>query len=104
MAHQKEWAGPEANKDALFKLVKSSALKRDKFDACLADKTVSDGLTAAKERATGFGVTVSPTFFVNSQKIAGAVSAEEMQGMIDAAFNATQSPAAAAQPQAKPKA
>ncbi len=104
LSHQKEWAGPEANKDALYKLVKSSGLKRDKFDACLADKTVSDGLTAAKERATGFGVTVSPTFFVNTQKVAGAVSAEEMQGVIDVAFAATQAPAAAAQPQTKPKA
>ena len=84
--------------------MKTAGLKRDKFDACLADKTVSDGLTAAKERATGFGVTVSPTFFVNTQKVAGAVSAEEMQGVIDVAFAATQAPAAAAQPQTKPKA
>ncbi len=104
LSHQKEWTGAEANKDALYKLVKFEGLKRDKFDACLADKTVSDGLTAAKERAKGFGVTVSPTFFVNSNKVAGAVSAEEMQGMIDAAYAATQAPAAAAQPQAKPKA
>jgi protein-disulfide isomerase len=104
LSHQKEWAGPEAKKDALYKLVKFNGLKRDKFDACLADKTVSDGLASEKERAKGFGVTVSPAFFVNGKKIAGAVSFEEMQGMVDAALAATQAPAAAAQPQTKPKA
>lgn len=103
LSHQKEWAGPEAKTDALYKLVKSSGLKRGKFDACLADKTVNDGLASGKERAKGFGVTVSPTFFVNGKKIAGAISYEEMQGMIDAAYAATQSPAAAA-PAQKPKA
>jgi protein-disulfide isomerase len=104
LSHQKEWAGPEAKADALYKLVKFNGLKRDKFDACLADKTVSDGLKSEKERAAGFGVTVSPTFFVNGKKIAGAVSIEEMHGMVEAAFAATQAPAAAAQPQGKPKA
>jgi protein-disulfide isomerase len=103
LTHQKEWAGAEANKDALYKLVKGGGLKRDKFDACLTDKTVTDGLTAAKERAAGFGVTVTPSFFVNEKKVQGAVSAEEMQHFIDAAFTATQTPAAA-QPQTKPKA
>jgi protein-disulfide isomerase len=103
LTHQKEWAGAEANKDVLYKLVKGGGLKRDKFDACLADKAVTDGLTAAKDRASGYGVTVTPTFFVNEKKVQGAVSAEEIQGIIDAAYTATQTPVAA-QPQTKPKA
>ncbi len=111
LAHQKDWAGPEAKPDALYKLVKFSGLKRDRFDACLADKTVNDGLKSGKDRAAGFGVTVSPTFFVNGKKIAGAISYEEMQGMVEAAYASTQAPAgtvsqapAAAQTPAKPKA
>ena len=104
LSHQKEWAGPEAKTEALYKLVKGGGLKLDKFNACLADKAVSDGLASGKERATGFGVTVSPTFFVNGKKVAGAVSYEEMQGVVEAAYQATQSPAAAAQPAQKPKA
>jgi protein-disulfide isomerase len=93
LSHQKEWAGPEAKVDALYKLVKHGGLKRDKFDACLADKTVGAGLAQGLERAKGFGVTVSPTFFVNGKKLAGAVSFEEMQGVVEAAFQATQAPA-----------
>lgn len=95
---------PEAKTEALYKIVKFNGLKLDKFNACLADKAVSDGLASGKERATGFGVTVSPTFFVNGKKVAGAVSYEEMQSVVETAYQATQSPAAAAPAQAKPKA
>jgi protein-disulfide isomerase len=104
LTHQKEWAGAEANKDALYKLVKGGGgLKREKFDACLTDAAMTAGITSGKERAAGWGVTVTPTFFVNEKKVQGAVSIEEMQGFVDAAYAATQAPAAA-QPQAKPKA
>ncbi len=94
LTHQKDWAGPEAKVDALYRIVRRGGLKRRKFDACLADKTVSDGLAQEKKRAGGFGVTVSPTFFVNGKKLVGAVSFEEMQAVIDAAYAATQAPAA----------
>ncbi len=99
LSHQKDWAGPEAKKDALYNLVKFAGVKRDKFDACLANQSINEGLVSVKERAKGFGVTVSPTFFVNGKKIAGAVSFEEMQGVVETALAATQAPAA--QPQAQ---
>jgi protein-disulfide isomerase len=101
LSHQKDWAGPEAKKDGLYNLVKFAGVKRDKFDACLANQSMNEGLVSEKERAKGFGVTVSPTFFVNGKKIAGAVSFEEMQGVVEAALVATQAPAAGAQPQAQ---
>ncbi|MGO9172473.1 MAG: thioredoxin domain-containing protein [Rhodomicrobium sp.] len=108
LKHQKDWAAPDAKKDALYNLLKFTGVKHDKFDACLADQSIAQGLNSEKERSKGFGVTYSPTFFVNAKKIAGAISFEEMQGTIDAALVATQAPAAqppAAQSQAqKPKA
>jgi protein-disulfide isomerase len=100
LTHQKEWAGPEVKVDALYRLVRHGGLKRSKFDACLADKTVSDGLAQEKERAKGFGVTVSPTFFVNGKKLAGAVSFEELQGVVEEAFQAMQAPAGVVKPKA----
>jgi protein-disulfide isomerase len=104
LKHQKDWAGPEAKKDALYNLVKFAGIKRDKFDACLADPATTQALNEGKERGKTFGVTVSPTFFVNGKKIAGTVSYEEIQGMIDVALTATQAPAAQTQAQAqKPK-
>ena len=103
LSHQKDWAGPEAKKDALYNLVKFAGVKRDKFDACLANQSMNEGLVSVKERAKGFGVTVTPTFFVNGKKIAGAVSYEEMKGVVEAALAATQAPAAGAPAQPQPQ-
>jgi protein-disulfide isomerase len=105
LAHQKDWAGPDAKKDALYNLVKFTGLKHDKFDACLANQTTNEALVLVKDRGKSYGVTVSPTFFVNGKKVAGAVSFEEMQGVIEAALAVPPAPPApAAQtPQAKPQ-
>jgi protein-disulfide isomerase len=109
IAHQKEWTGPEAKKDALYNLVKFTGLKRDKFDACLANQSTNDALVQVKDRGKSYGVSVSPTFFVNGKKVAGAVSYEEMQGVIEAALTVPAAPPAAAQapavqqPQSKPQ-
>jgi protein-disulfide isomerase len=100
LAHQKDWAGPDAKKDGLYNLVKFTGIKRDKFDACLTNQSITEALVLVKDRGKAFGVTVSPTFFVNGKKVAGAVSYEEMQGVIDAALASPQTPQApaAAQP------
>jgi protein-disulfide isomerase len=102
LQHQKEWASGEIKKDTLYSLVKFTGVKRDKFEACLADQNVANGLASTKERGRSFGVTISPTFFVNGKKVAGAVSYEELQGTIEAALvtpTAPQTPAGAPQAQ-----
>jgi protein-disulfide isomerase len=101
LAHQKDWSGPDAKKDALYNLVKFTGLKRDKLDACIANQSTNEALVLVKDRGKSYGVTVSPTFFINGKKVAGAVSFDEMRGTIDAALAAAPVPPApvAQQPQ-----
>ncbi len=73
-----------------------TGLKRAKFDECLSNPAIADGVASVKQKGTSYGVTEAPTFFVNGKKVAGAVSYEEMKGVIDAALPA--------QPQAEPAA
>jgi protein-disulfide isomerase len=103
LAHQKDWAGPDAKKDGLYNVVRFTGVKRDKFEACLADQNITSALVSVKDRGKAFGVTVSPTFFVNGKKVTGAVSYEEMQLVIEAALTNSQAPQGpgAAQPQPK---
>ncbi len=104
LAHQKDWAAPDAKPDALYNLVKFTGLKRDKLNACLANQSTNEALVLVKDRGKSYGVAVSPTFFVNGKKVAGAVSYEEMQGVIEAALAVpSTSPAPAAQ-QPQPRA
>jgi protein-disulfide isomerase len=97
LVHQKDWTGPEAKKDALYNLVKFTGVKRDKFDACLANQSTNEALVLVKDRGKSYGVTVSPTFFVNGKKVTGAVSFEEIQGVIEVALATPATPPAAAQ-------
>jgi protein-disulfide isomerase len=95
LLNQKDWVAQEVKKDDIYNVVKFTGLKRDKFDACLANTSINDALVVVKQRGRAFGVAGTPTFFVNGKKVAGAHSFEEMQGVIDAALAAPQAAPAA---------
>ncbi len=99
LLNQKDWVAQDVKKDEIYNVVKFTGLKRDKFDACLANQSINDALVFVKQRGGAFGVTETPTFFVNGKKIAGSVSFEEMQGAIEAALANPQAPLG--QPQAQ---
>jgi protein-disulfide isomerase len=83
MANQNKWAAQEIQADALYKLVQDTGLKRDAFDSCLANQSINDGITWSKQRGRKLGVQGTPTFFINGQKLRGALSFEEMQKVIE---------------------
>jgi protein-disulfide isomerase len=91
LTSQKDWLVPESQEDELYNAVKFTGLSRKKFDACLKDQSLSDSVAAVKQRGRAFGVAGTPTFFVNGTKIAGAVSFEEMQSVVETALAAGQS-------------
>jgi len=101
LATQQTWVAQEVKADDIYNAVKFTGLKRDKFDECLANQSINDALVLVKQRGRGFGVSGTPTFFVNGKKLAGAVSFEEMQPVIEAALAnpAASAPAAQQQPQ-----
>jgi protein-disulfide isomerase len=102
LLNQKDWVAQEVRKDEIYNVVKFTGLKRDKFDACLTNQSINDALVLVKQRGRAFGVAGTPTFFVNGKKVAGVVSFEEMQMVIEAALADPQAPQIpAGQPQAQ---
>jgi protein-disulfide isomerase len=91
LSSQKDWLVPESQEDELYNAVKFTGLSRNKFEACLKDQRLSEAVAEMKQRGRAFGVAGTPTFFVNGAKIAGAVSFEEMQSVIDTSLAAGQS-------------
>jgi len=83
LANQGKWAAKEIQADALYKLVQDTGLKRDAFDSCLANQSINDGIVWVKQRGRKLGVQGTPTFFINGQKLRGALSFEEMQALIE---------------------
>jgi protein-disulfide isomerase len=102
LSTQQTWVAQEVKPDDIYNAVKFTGIKRDKFDECLTNQSINDALVLVKQRGRGFGVSGTPTFFVNGKKLAGAVSFEEMQPVIEAALaNPAASAPAAQQPQSQ---
>lgn len=68
----------------LKKIAKLSGFTDASFKACLQNEQLMKQLNASYERAkTSFGVTASPTFFINGEKYVGALTADEMSKILN---------------------
>jgi protein-disulfide isomerase len=83
LARQSEWVSQEVRPDAIYGVAKSSGMSRAEFDKCLTNQAIIDGLTEVKQRGRKYGVIGTPTFFVNGQKLQGAVTYEEVKALIE---------------------
>lgn len=81
---QKEWTSAPDGEAALFQLAKVAGFTHETFRACLADQQALNAIRATVERALNdFGVTATPTFFINGHKYPGALTFGEMSSIID---------------------
>lgn len=81
---QATWSRAPDGKAALLKIARLAGFSQESFEACLTDQKLLDDLRAVKNRgANEFGVDSTPTFFINGNKYAGALSVDEMSAIID---------------------
>ena len=67
----------------LLGIAKQVGFTEESFKACLANQKVLDGIEWVRNRAAEkFKVDSTPTFFINGQKVSGAMSIEEMDKLI----------------------
>lgn len=83
LLQQKDWTSQEVRPDAIYKIATQVGMTRPAFDAALKDRAINDGLVWVKQRGREFGVSGTPTFFVNGEKRRGALSFDEIKGLID---------------------
>jgi protein-disulfide isomerase len=84
---QREWAFVEKPLDALFALVRQAGFTQESFRACLGNQQILDGVSWVRDRGAEFGVESTPTFFINGQKHAGALTVEEIDKLIEPLLN-----------------
>jgi protein-disulfide isomerase len=67
----------------LMDLAKQAGFSQQSFDACLANQDMFDKIVKIRETAAkDFKVESTPTFFINGEKVSGAVSIEELEKKI----------------------
>lgn len=81
---QAEWAAAENASVALLKIAQLAGMSQDQFTTCLKDTDLQSKVVAVQEAGQkDFGVSATPTFFVNGEKYAGALSADQMAAIIE---------------------
>ncbi len=80
---QRTWAFSDKPLDAMQNLVKQAGISQEKFQSCLRDQKIYDGVNAVRKRGEEmFKVESTPTFFINGQRHAGNMSIAEIEKII----------------------
>jgi protein-disulfide isomerase len=78
-AKQNEWAVQQPI-PPLTAIAKQAGFTQEKFEACLSDQKILEGIEATRTRGSEkLGVNSTPTFFVNGKVMRGAISIEDLE-------------------------
>lgn len=82
---QGQWAYVQGNPvPKLFEIAKQAGFTQESFDKCLTNQKLLDQINAQRSRAADqFGVSATPTFFINGKKLQGAPTIEAFDAMIE---------------------
>ncbi|MEN0001182.1 MAG: DsbA family protein [Pseudomonadota bacterium] len=81
---QGTWARAENARAPLENIAKLAGFTQESFEACLTDQKLLDDVNTVRVRgAEEFGVSSTPTFFINGEKYTGALSVDAMSAIID---------------------
>ena len=83
LVDQRHWTGQTVRPDAIYKVAAQTGMSRQTFDTCMANQTIIDGLVWVKQRGRKFGISGTPTFFINQKKIRGALTFDQIKAMVD---------------------
>jgi protein-disulfide isomerase len=81
---QDQWARAENASTALLNIAKLAGFTQESFTACLNNKELQQQIVETQERGQQeFGVDATPTFFINGDKYAGSLPADQMAAIIE---------------------
>ena len=85
---QKNWAFVDKPLESLEGILKQTGMGKDKFEACLKDQKLYDQVNEIRDRgAQKFGVSATPTFYVNGTKVTGELNPETLAKVLDPLVN-----------------
>jgi protein-disulfide isomerase len=87
-AQQQSWAFVDKPLEALSGILKQTGMSKDSFEACLKDQKLYDQVNAVRDRGSNaFGVSATPTFYVNGTKVTGEVNPATLSKILDPLIN-----------------
>ncbi|MBJ3778861.1 DsbA family protein [Acuticoccus mangrovi] len=81
---QREWAVRDGALGKIRSLAMQTGMTNQEFEACLTNQQLLDGINAVKDNGyESLGVTATPTFFIDGEKLEGDRSINAFRELID---------------------
>lgn len=81
---QANWAASQTPRDAILEIAKQLGFTQETFDAALTNQALFTGMEALREQALDeFGLSGTPTFYVNGKTLTGDKTLEQLAAEID---------------------
>ena len=81
---QTTWASSQAPRDAILEIAKQLGFTQETFDAALTNQDLFTGMEAVRDQALNdFGLSGTPTFYVNGKTLSGDKTLEQLAAEID---------------------
>ena len=85
---QRQWAYAQDPVTALLNIAKQAGFTQESFEECLTNQELLDAVNEVKDQgAKDFGVSSTPTFFINGRMLRGARGIDEFSEAIDPELN-----------------
>jgi protein-disulfide isomerase len=83
---QTQWAFTQTPMEDLKAIARQGGFSEERFDQCMKDERIFDHVKDVATRgANTFGVRSTPTFFINGEKVEGALPWAEFEPLIEKA-------------------
>ena len=91
---QPTWVTSDKPRDAIFEIAKQLGFTQETFDAALTNQALFTGMETLRDQASkDFGMTGTPTFYINGKMLSGDKSLEQLAAEIDPLLPAGTAPA-----------
>lgn len=81
---QSEWGVSDMPRDAIYNIATQLGFTQESFDAALTNQSLFTGMETMREQALNeFGLTGTPTFYVNGKTLSGDKTLEQLAAEID---------------------
>ncbi len=84
LSQQASWVSQEVRLDPIYAVAKQVGLSRERFDSCLKDEKLIDGLKWVKDRGRTLGVIGTPNFFLQNKLVKKVLTWPELRDTIEA--------------------
>jgi len=81
--NQPTWLSSNNLKASTLDIAKEFGFTQQSFDACLTNQALFKAIDEVKSRGASFGVSATPTFFINGKKHQGSLTLEDLDKAIE---------------------